>query len=101
MESAPDRLVEHVLRTITKQLGAHSSSVWQRDEASGMIDFQFSFEDGKFVTTSGVSTGIDMALAIIARFVSAEIAEKTAVVMEYEWHRDAARDPFAKMHGLV
>jgi transcriptional regulator GlxA family with amidase domain len=53
------------------------------------------------VTSSGVSTGIDMTLAIIARFVSAEIAEKTAVVMEYEWHRDAARDPFAKMHGLV
>src|SRR6266478_4323542 len=63
MESAPERLVEHVLRTITKQLGAHSSSVWQRDEASGMIDFQFSFEDGRFVTKSdSVLAGISLEL---------------------------------------
>ena len=63
MESAPDRLVEHVLRTITKQLGAHSSSVWQRDETSGVIDFQFSFEDGKFVTKSdSVLAGISLKL---------------------------------------
>jgi signal transduction histidine kinase len=55
--------VEHVLRTITKQLGAHSSSVWQRDEASGLIDFQFSFEDGRFVTKSdSVLAGISLEL---------------------------------------
>jgi transcriptional regulator GlxA family with amidase domain len=58
-------------------------------------------EDGKFATSSGVSAGIDMALAIIARLVSAEAAQKTATSMEYEWHRDAAWDPFAKIHGLV
>jgi len=44
-------------------LGAHSSSVWQRDEASGLIDFQFSFEDGKFVTKSdSVLAGISLKL---------------------------------------
>ena len=37
-ESAPDRLVEHLLRTLTEQFGAHSSSVWRRDEAKGMIE---------------------------------------------------------------
>lgn len=58
-------------------------------------------EDGKFATSSGVSAGIDMALAIIARLVGAEIAEKAAIAMEYEWHRDAAWDPFAKIHGLA
>jgi transcriptional regulator GlxA family with amidase domain len=58
-------------------------------------------EDGKFATSSGVSAGIDMALAIIARLVSAEAAEKAAISMEYEWHRDAGWDPFAKIHGLV
>jgi len=57
-------------------------------------------EDGKFATSSGVSAGIDMALAIIARLVSAETAEQAAIAMEYEWHRDAAWDPFAKIHGL-
>ncbi len=58
-------------------------------------------EDGKFATSAGVSAGIDMALAIIARLVSVEIAEQAAIAMEYEWHRDAAWDPFAKVHGLV
>jgi transcriptional regulator GlxA family with amidase domain len=58
-------------------------------------------EDGKFATSSGVSAGIDMALAIIARLVGPDAAEKAATAMEYEWHRDAAWDPFAKIHGLV
>src|SRR5260370_2883568 len=49
MESAPDRLVEHILRTLTEQVAAHSSSVWRRDEASGMIGFEFAFEDGGVV----------------------------------------------------
>jgi len=58
-------------------------------------------EDGKFATSSGVSAGIDMALALISRLVSAEVASTVAIAMEYEWHRDPAWDPFAKIHGLV
>lgn len=58
-------------------------------------------EDGKVVTSSGVSAGIDMALAVIARLVGRQAAEKAAVAMEYEWHSDPANDPFAKIHGLV
>ena len=58
-------------------------------------------EDGKFATSSGVSAGIDMALAVMARLYGAETAEKIAIAMEYEWHRDANWDPFAKIHGLV
>ncbi|MFZ0889888.1 MAG: DJ-1/PfpI family protein [Candidatus Binataceae bacterium] len=58
-------------------------------------------EDGKFMTSSGVSAGIDMALAVIARLVGSQVAETAATFMEYEWHRDAAWDPFAKIHGLV
>jgi len=49
-ESAPDRLEEHILRTITEQLGAHSSSVWRRDEATGAIGFEFAFEQGRIAT---------------------------------------------------
>jgi transcriptional regulator GlxA family with amidase domain len=56
-------------------------------------------EDGKFATSSGVSAGIDMALAIIAQVCGMEMAEKAAVGMEYEWHRDAGWDPFAKIWG--
>jgi len=51
-ESSPDRIVEHVLRTMTRQLDAHSSSVWLRDEASGLMVFEFALEEGKFRTKS-------------------------------------------------
>ena len=58
-------------------------------------------EDGKFATSSGVSAGIDMTLALIARLADVASAERIATRMEYEWHRDASWDPFAKVHGLV
>lgn len=58
-------------------------------------------EDGKFATSSGVSAGIDMTLAVIAKLEGGERAEQIATRMEYEWHRDASWDPFAKVHGLV
>jgi transcriptional regulator GlxA family with amidase domain len=57
--------------------------------------------DGKFVTSSGVSAGMDMSLAVIAELLGEETAEKFAVAAEYEWQRDATRDAFAKIHGLV
>jgi transcriptional regulator GlxA family with amidase domain len=58
-------------------------------------------EDGKFATSSGVSAGIDMALAQIAHIYGQETADQVAIAMEYDWHRDASWDPFAKVHGLV
>ena len=63
MESAPERLVGHMLRTITVQFGAHSSSVWRRDEPTGMIGFEFAFEDGRVVTkTDARFAGMDLWL---------------------------------------
>ena len=53
-------------------------------------------DDGAFVTSSGVSAGIDMSLAIIARLFGEEMAEKIAIGDEYAWHRDADVDPFAE-----
>jgi transcriptional regulator GlxA family with amidase domain len=58
-------------------------------------------DDGKFSTSSGVSAGIDMALALIARITDLKTAEQIAMQMEYEWHRDAGWDPFAKIHRLI
>lgn len=57
--------------------------------------------DGRFSTSSGVSAGIDMALDLIARHVAADTSEALARAMEYEWHRDAGWDPFAKIWGLA
>ena len=58
-------------------------------------------EDGKFATSSGVSAGIDMALAVIAKLIGQQVSDNLAVATEYDWHRDASWDPFAKVHGLV
>jgi len=58
-------------------------------------------EDGKFFTSSGVSAGMDMSLAVIGKLLGLEIAEQAALWAEYDWHRDADWDPFAKAHGLV
>jgi transcriptional regulator GlxA family with amidase domain len=49
---------------------------------------------GRFVTSSGVSAGTDMALAVIERLFGAETAESVCRFTEYQWHRDADDDPF-------
>ena len=56
---------------------------------------------GRFATSSGVSAGIDMALAIVVEFFGAARAEALRVATEYDWHRDPTWDPFARLHGLV
>lgn len=57
-------------------------------------------EDGKFFTSSGVSAGMDMALAAIAHLYGIEVARKMAVESEYEWHEDSTWDPFSSLAGL-
>jgi putative intracellular protease/amidase len=56
--------------------------------------------DGKYFTSSGVSAGIDMALAVVATLTDVATAERAAQRAEYEWHRDSSWDPFAKAAGL-
>ncbi len=51
---------------------------------------------GPVATSSGVSAGTDMALAIIARLYGRERAEAIAALTEYEWQDDPSRDPFHK-----
>jgi transcriptional regulator GlxA family with amidase domain len=58
-------------------------------------------EDGKLITSSGVSAWMDMALGAIALMHDCETAEKVATWSEYDWHKDKDWDPFAKTHGLV
>jgi putative intracellular protease/amidase len=52
-------------------------------------------EDGKYFTSSGVSAGMDMALAVIARLCGREKSLEIASRAEYEWHEDGSWDPFA------
>ncbi|WP_243144783.1 hypothetical protein [Litoreibacter roseus] len=41
-------------------------------------------EDGKFFTSSGVSAGMDMALAVVANLFGVAAAERLALACEYE-----------------
>ena len=52
-------------------------------------------DDGNLITSSGVSAGTDMALALIARLHGRDMAVSAARNMEYLWHEKADDDPFA------
>ena len=52
-------------------------------------------DEGAVATSSGVSAGIDLSLALIARLFGVERARQIAAGTEYEWHEDADDDPFA------
>ncbi|WP_299348795.1 DJ-1/PfpI family protein [uncultured Shimia sp.] len=52
-------------------------------------------EDGKFFTSSGVSAGMDMSLAVIERLLGKDAARDAALWAEYEPNTDPNNDPFA------
>lgn len=57
-------------------------------------------EDGDIFTSSGISAGTDMSLALIARLLGEDRADAVALHAEYERIRDPGRDPFAAHYGL-
>ena len=58
-------------------------------------------EDGNVFTSAGVSAGMDMSLAVVARLCGLDSARQVAVWAEYDWHEDPDWDPFAAIRGLV
>ncbi len=58
-------------------------------------------EDGGYFTSSGVSAGMDMSLAVLSHLLGKETAEQVAISAEYDWHQDPVWVPFAAIHGLV
>ena len=53
-------------------------------------------------TTRPVSSNLRKTLSIVlVGEPLAEMSEQATTAMEYEWHRDAGWDPFAKVWGLV
>jgi transcriptional regulator GlxA family with amidase domain len=53
-------------------------------------------EDGRFFTSSGVSAGTDMALALIAHLCGIARARQVAHWAEYAWNEDGTDDPVAR-----
>jgi transcriptional regulator GlxA family with amidase domain len=42
-------------------------------------------DNGKYLTSAGISAGIDMSLYLVSRLYGAKLAEQTAREMEYDW----------------
>lgn len=42
-------------------------------------------DSGKFITSAGISAGIDMSLHLLSQLVSCQLAIETAQQMEYDW----------------
>ena len=42
-------------------------------------------DNGKILTSAGISAGIDVSLHLVARLLGKETAEKTSAYMEYRW----------------
>lgn len=40
---------------------------------------------GKYITSGGISAGIDMSLHLVSELTTLALAEKTAKQMEYNW----------------
>lgn len=86
-------LLDGMRATSNKQLFALAR---MQSDAVEWVEAARWVDAGKFVTSSGVSAGIDMTLAVIARLWGEEAAARAAEFAEYSWHRDADSDPFHK-----
>lgn len=45
-------------------------------------------DNGRIVSSAGISAGIDMSLHLVERLAGRELAERTARQMDYEWNRN-------------
>ncbi|WP_076413250.1 DJ-1/PfpI family protein [Shewanella sp. UCD-KL12] len=52
-------------------------------------------DDGKYLTSSGVSAGIDAALFYISQQAGMDEAKRIERLTEYHWNDDASQDPYA------
>jgi transcriptional regulator GlxA family with amidase domain len=62
------------LRQLCPGLTVHENTRW--------------IDEGKIITSAGISAGIDMSLHLVDRFHSLKLAEKTARQMEYNWEKN-------------
>lgn len=72
------------------------------DQTSG-VDWQRAarwVKDGTIYTSSGVSAGIDMALAVIGDILGSKAAQDAAGWAEYIRNPDPSNDPFAVAGGI-
>jgi len=78
--------------------GLHATTHWRALDwmrecfPSVTVEYDKHFvEDGRVVTSAGISAGIDMSLKVVARYFGSEIAKATARYMEYPYPESDAR----------
>lgn len=49
-------------------------------------------DNGKVITSAGISAGIDMSLHLVARLAGRPLADRTARQMDYDWRQDRVSD---------
>ena len=54
-----------------------------------VIESQRWVDTGKFITSGGISAGIDMSLHLVSRLGGLELAERTARQMEFDWRKNS------------
>jgi transcriptional regulator GlxA family with amidase domain len=57
-----------------------------------VVENQRWVDEGRIVTSAGISAGIDMSLYLVARLADHELAVKTARQMEYDWREGDRHD---------
>ncbi|KAB0666044.1 DJ-1/PfpI family protein [Oryzomonas japonica] len=75
---------------------------WMRDSFPAVtVEYgQHVVEDGRVVTSAGISAGIDMALKVVARYHGEKVARATARHMEYPYpDSNARRVPLPPLAG--
>ncbi|HAW23499.1 MAG TPA: thiamine biosynthesis protein ThiJ, partial [Pseudomonas sp.] len=45
-------------------------------------------DTGRYVTSAGISAGIDMSLHLVERIAGRELAEATARQMDFDWRKN-------------
>ena len=50
-----------------------------------IVESQRWVDQGKYITSGGISAGIDMSLHLVSKLTNMELAAKTARQMEYDW----------------
>lgn len=79
-----------------------SAFAWVTDQGPN-VDWQQKarwVEDGKFITASGVSAGMDMTLGALSKMLGEPVARDIERWCEYTWNADPNEDPFATHYGL-
>ena len=98
VQSVPERVVAAVCtgafllvktgKLAGKQVTTHWEDIDDLKEMFPSVDVLSTLrwvDEGAFVTSAGISAGIDMSLHLVERLHSRELAERTALQLDFDW----------------